>query len=102
MYIAVFNRFERVCCDVRWDNVILIVDRVYGPMNSLFNNRYVQFFFLVVRKHLSTRINRISFTILSDEERKLNYIRTRGFLLSRAKCNLSFVKKKDLRSFSLL
>lgn len=73
MYIAVFNRFERVCCDVRWDNVILIVDRVYGPMNSLFNNRYVQFFFLVVRKHLSTRINRISFTILSDEERKLNY-----------------------------
>lgn len=67
----IFNRFERIRWDARWNNVTLIVDRVYGPMNLLFNNRYVHFFFLFLflRKHLSTRINRISFTILSNRKK---------------------------------
>lgn len=67
----IFNRFERIRWDARWNNVTLIVGRVYGPMNLLFNNRYVHFFFLFLflRKHLSTRINRISFTILSNRKK---------------------------------
>lgn len=80
----------------------LIVDRVYGSMNSLFNNRYVQFFFFlfVLYKYFSTRISRILFTILLDRKKVEIYdIRTRGFLLSHVN-NLKFVKK-NLRSFSL-
>lgn len=65
----IFNRFERIRWDIRWNNVTLIVGRVYGPMNLLFNNRYVHFFFLFLHKHLSTRINRISFTILSNRKK---------------------------------
>lgn len=94
----IFNRFERIRWDARWNNVTLIVDRVYGPMNLLFNNRYVHFFFLFLHKHLSTRINRISFTILSNRKKVeihdlgVSFIsrkiicKKRGFIFSFLKC----------------
>lgn len=97
----IFNRFERVRRDVRWDSVTLIVDRVYGLMNSLFNNRYVQFFFLflfILRKYFSTRILEVEFYLrFYWIERKLKYT---IYVLGDFTNNLKFVKK-NLRSFSL-